>query len=62
MTIWTGDNTEGFNVEELHTLSEAQRLIETAHPGVDPGNIADRLNNVWTTGATVKTLVEDAAF
>ena len=62
MTHWTEENTEGFTADEIETLNVAQARIEAANPGIDPTNIADRLNNVWTPGATVETLIEDAGF
>lgn len=44
---WRADNTEGFDAEDLEVLNEAQQHLEAANPGIDPGNIADRLNNAW---------------
>ena len=57
MSRWTEENTEGFTAQELATMNEAQARLEAAHPEVDPGNLADRLNNAFTPGATVDQLV-----
>jgi type I restriction-modification system DNA methylase subunit len=60
MSRWTEDNTEGFSIEELATLNEAQQRLESAHPDVDPSNLADRLNNAFFHGVTIEELTQRA--
>lgn len=60
MTMWTHENTEGFTDQELATMNEAQSRLEAAHPEVDPGNLADRLNSAFVPGITADQLVEAA--
>jgi hypothetical protein len=61
MTRWTNDNTKGFTAAELAMLNEAQDRLDVASPGVDPGNIADRLYNAFYPGITVDDLVAAAS-
>jgi hypothetical protein len=58
---WRPDNTEGFSAAELDLLNLAQVRLESANPEVDPGNIADRINNAWQPGITLLELVAKAA-
>jgi len=57
MTRWTENNTEGFTPTELNMMNAAQEQLEAAHPGVDPSNIADIINNAFRPGVTVADLV-----
>lgn len=61
MTRWPTRSPEGFNDAELELLNMAQVRLEAANPDVDPGNIADRINNAWQPGITLLRLVEAAA-
>jgi predicted ATPase len=61
MAHWQTDNTEGFTAEELAELREAQAQLEARFPGIDPGNLADMLNNVWTDDKDARQLERDVA-
>lgn len=57
MTKWTNSNTEGFTIYDLEILNIAQSRLELENTGVDPQNIADRLNNAFYSGISAEDLI-----
>lgn len=56
MAYFTDMNTEGFKQSDLDALNQAMDII-LAGDEDDMDHVSDRLNNLWTDGATADTLV-----
>lgn len=54
--MWTAQNTEGFNADELAMINRVAGRIAHDADGIDAGNIDDAINNAWVEGATEEGL------